>query len=197
MCAAEPSENGDRVPGEAEVEAVIDKVRGIASSLMRRERGDHTLQTTALVNEAFLRLRRDRQADWQPDANFYRAAAEAMRRVLVDHARARLAAKRGGRDDAGTRRAARFVSLDVAELATSEDPGGLLDVEEAMSDLAALDASAADVVRLRVYAGMSVAEVATALGSSPRTVAREWAFARAWLHERLGAMAGGDGDCRE
>jgi len=173
-------------PDEADVEAVIDKVRGIASSLMRRERADHTLQTTALVNEAFVRLRRDRAAEWRPDANFYRAAAEAMRRVLVDHARARLAEKRGGDGEARVRRA----SLDVGQLAVSDDPAALLDVEAALAALAEVDAGSADVVRLRVWAGMTVDEVAEALGSSPRTVAREWAFARAWLYDRLGGDGG-------
>ncbi len=152
---------------------------------MRRERGDHTLQTTALVNEAFVKLHGDRAATWRPTADFYRAAAAAMRRVLVDHARQRLASKRGAVTQDDGRRARRRVSLDVAELASGDDPAAVLEVEEALEALTAVDADAAEVVRLRVYAGMTVEEVAEALKLSPRTVARDWSFARAWLFKRL------------
>ncbi|MEM1011218.1 MAG: ECF-type sigma factor [Planctomycetota bacterium] len=183
--ADEMSSDRQGSDAEPDVEAVVDKVREIASRLMRRERGDHTLQTTALVNEAFLKLHGDRKTQWRPTVQFYSAAAEAMRRVLVDHARSRLAEKRGGQTDDGGRRVSRRVSLDVAELASGDDPAAVLDVEEAIESLANVDADAAQVVRLRVYAGMSVAEVATALATSERTVAREWSFAKAWLYERL------------
>jgi RNA polymerase sigma factor (TIGR02999 family) len=172
-------------PDEAAVLAVIGPMRELASRLMRREHAGHTLQTTALVNEAFVRLRRDRGAQWRPDAAFYRAAAEAMRRVLIDHARQRLAQKRGGQQSEAGRRAAGRVSLDIAELAASDDPARLLDVEQALLELADVDAASADVVRLRMWGGMTVDEVAEALGTSSRSVAREWSFARAWLHERL------------
>ncbi len=166
---------------------MLSRVHAIASQLMRGERQGHTLQTTALVNEAFVRLQKDRGVHWRPEPTFFRAVAETMRRVLVDHARHRMAAKRGGGVDASdqVRRPPRRVSLDVAELAAGDDPGQVLIVEDALAALADVDAGAAEVVRLRMYAGMTVAEVAVAMEVSERSVAREWSFARAWLFDRL------------
>lgn len=187
-------------PTDRELDAVMPHIRQIASRLMRGERGAHTLQTTALINEAYLRLRRDRGTQWLADAAFYSAAAEAMRRVLVDHARERMALKRGGAGrtpsmgEPGSSTATSRVSLDVQQLATSDDPSMVLDVEAAIQGLAEVDAGSAEIVRLRVYCGMTVEEVAAVTGRSPRTAARDWAFARAWLYERLRGVVDGEVD---
>jgi RNA polymerase sigma factor (TIGR02999 family) len=146
---------------------------------MSAERPDHTLQATALVHEAYARLvGRDggREVAWAGRAHFFHAAAEAMRRILIDHARARAGAARGG----GRRRVPLDVA-DVADLAARDDPEAILALDEAVAGLEKQDPDAAAVVRLRFYAGLSVEETAQALGTSPRTVKRDWAFARAYL----------------
>jgi len=144
---------------------------------MKAERPDHTLQSTALVHEAYARLVGNGEVDWKNRAHFFHAAAEAMRRILIEHARARSGPKRGG----GRVR----IPLDVLDLATQDDPGQILALEEAVSRLEKKDAEAARVVRLRFYAGLSVEEVAKAIGISERTVKRDWAFARAFLVRAL------------
>jgi len=161
---------------------VYDELHAIARRRLLQERKDHTLGATDLVHEAYLSLARhldDR--DWRNRGHFYRAAAEAMRHILVDHARRRGRVKRGG----GARREA----LNVAELAVSGDGAEILAVDEAIQRLEAKDPPLAEIVRLRFYAGLSVDETAAAVGSSPRTIARQWTFARAWLH---GALEGID-----
>jgi len=144
---------------------------------MKAERPDHTLQSTALVHEAYARLVGNGEVDWKNRAHFFHAAAEAMRRILIEHARARSGPKRGG----GRVR----IPLDVLDLATQDDPGQILALEEAISRLEQKDAQAARVVRLRFYAGLSVEETAKAIGISERTVKRDWAFARAFLVRAL------------
>ncbi len=156
---------------------VYAQLRALAQKHMLGERPDHTLQATALVHEAYLRLVQNEQVDWKGRAHFYGAAADAMRRVLVDHARARGAAKRGGDW--------KNVTLNLADLAEGRGLGELLCVDEALEQLAASEPRAAEVVRLRFFAGLSVDDTARALGLSPRSVDREWQYARAWLKRRL------------
>jgi RNA polymerase sigma factor (TIGR02999 family) len=157
---------------------VYDELRQIAAKRMAGERKDHTLQATALVHEAYVRLARDQDMDWQSRRHFYGAAAEAMRRVLVDHARKVNADKRGGDLER--------VTLGGAEVAADFDQEQILALSDALETLAAEDAQAAEVVRLRFLAGLSALETAEALGVSERTVHREWTFARARLFELLG-----------
>lgn len=170
---------------------VYDELRAIAHARMRGERAGHTLQSTELVHEAYLRLAPDRPAAWQSRARFFAAAAVAMRRILIERARARGRVKRGG-DSSG--RPAPRVSLDleeVASLADDRDPEAFLALDEAIERLAGHDARSAQIVRLRFYAGLSVEEVAEALEISPRTVLRDWRFARAWLYRQLAPGSGG------
>jgi len=157
---------------------VYEQLRGIARRKMSDERPDHTLQATALVNEAFLRLVDDRSITWEKRSAFYTAASEAMRRILLDHARKRLSLKRGG-DRPG-------VPITEVDLATDPEPEHLLALDEAMQRLEEEDARSAEVVRLRFYAGLSVEETARVMNVSERTVMREWSFARARLFQLLG-----------
>jgi RNA polymerase sigma factor (TIGR02999 family) len=157
---------------------VYEELRKLAHHRMQGERVDHTLGSTGLVHEAYLRLVGDVQVKWANRAHFFHAAAEAMRRILIEHARAKAGPQRGG----GRRK----VPLDVVDLARTEDPTQILALDEAISRLEQLDADAARTLRLRFYAGLSVDETAKALGSSPRTVKRDWAFARAFLLRELG-----------
>jgi RNA polymerase sigma factor (TIGR02999 family) len=145
---------------------------------MRHERADHTLQTTALVHEAYLRMLGGQNPPWNDRAHFFRAAAEAMRRILIEHARKHRRIKRGG-DRAR-------VSLSGLNLGVPEDSDTILALDDALRRLDKQDPRVADVVRLRFFAGLSVGETAKALEVSERTVKREWSFARAWLFDALG-----------
>jgi RNA polymerase sigma-70 factor, ECF subfamily len=169
---------------DALLEAVHGELLGLARAHMRGERNDHTLGATALVHEAYLRLFRalspEATIDWADRGAFYAAAATAMRRVLVDHARARAREKRGGAERLSTR-----LPLDVLEAARSADPSTIIALDEALERLATIDARAATVVRMRFFAGLEQADIANLLGCTERTVKRDWAFARAWLHEAL------------
>lgn len=156
---------------------VYDQLRAIAQKRMAAERGSHTLQATALVHEAFVRLVEDRETPWANRAHFYSVAAEAMRRILVDHARKRGTKKRGG----DVSRA----PMGLLDLAEDFDPGQMLALDEALSALEDEDPRAASVVRLRFFAGLDVPETAASLDLSERTVMREWAYARARLFELL------------
>lgn len=156
---------------------VYDELRTLARAHLRNERSDHTLQPTALVHEAYLRLLGGTQPPWNDRQHFFRAAAEAMRRILIEHARRRGRAKRGGTQVR--------VDLDSIDLARDDDPDMVLALDEAFRRLEKEDPGAADIVRLRFYAGLSVQETAQATGQSERTVKREWAFARAWLFDAL------------
>src|SRR5690606_36735472 len=158
---------------------VYEQLKAIAGARMRSERTDHTLQATALVHEAYMKLVGDRDVSWQNRAHFFAAAAEAMRRILIDHARKRKSEKRGG----GMAR----VPITVVDLAAESDPDQILALEEALAQLEREDPRAAKIVNLRFYAGLSVEETVEATGLSKRTVMREWAFARARLFELLGA----------
>ncbi|MHC5028631.1 MAG: sigma-70 family RNA polymerase sigma factor [Planctomycetota bacterium] len=156
---------------------VYDQLQAIAQQRMRQERAGHTLQATALVHEVYVRLIGDRQASWEGRGHFFRAAADAMRRVLIDHARKRNSQKRGGGKPS--------IPLSVVDLAVENDPAQILAMDEALTRLEAEDPRAAEVVQLRFFAGLSVDETCEAMGLSERTVMREWAFARARLFQFL------------
>jgi RNA polymerase sigma factor (TIGR02999 family) len=157
--------------------AVYEQLRAIAQQRLNQEAPGHSLQATALVHEAYLRIAGERRVAFQNRAHFFATAAEAMRRILIDHARAKGAAKRGG----GVRRDA----ISVVDLAVDEDPSHILALDEAMIRLERAEPEVAAVVRLRFFAGLSGEETAEMLGVSPRQVDRLWAYARAWLSREL------------
>lgn len=157
---------------------IYDQLHAIARKRMAVENPGHTLQATALVNEACIRLLRKREGEWAGRGHFFRAAAQAMRQILIDHARAQKADKRGGG------RAALSIS-SVADLASAASPAAFLALDDAISRLEKVDALAAAVVQMRFYAGLEPGEVAEALGVSERTARRSWAFARGWLRDAL------------
>jgi RNA polymerase sigma factor (TIGR02999 family) len=169
------------------LEQVYAQLRVIAQSCMNRERPGHTLQATALVNEAYLRMLGSRPSadgeqdsaamQWKDRRHFYRAAAEAMRRILIEHARKRGAEKRGG----GRQR----TLLNVCDLAADDRNEEILSLDKAILRLEQADPSAAEIVRLRFFAGLSVEQTAAVLEMSDRTVRREWAYARAKLFHML------------
>lgn len=161
---------------------VYDQLKAIAQKRMGGERQGHTLQATALVHEAYMRLIGDQGMNWESRAHFYGAAAEAMRRILIDHARKRDSQKRGGGKKA--------LPISVVDLAEDFDPAQVIAVDEAVTALEGEDARAAEVVRYRFFAGLSVEETAEVMGVSERTVMREWSFARARLFELLGDSSG-------
>lgn len=175
--------------GEELLELVYDNLRQIARQRMAGERAGHTLQATALVHEAFLKLIGDEDLSWENRGHFYAASAQAMRRILIDHARGRNAEKRGGER--------KRVPLSVVDLATDTDPAQVLALDEAMDQLERSDPRAASVVRLRFFAGLDVEATASVLGLSERTVMRDWAFARATLFQHMqGETPAGDDDAR-
>ena len=168
---------GDKDAARALVPLVYEELRRIAANLMRGESPNHTLQTTALVHEAYLRLAQPQGTVWKDRAHFFAVAAKVMRQILVDHARARKADKRGGTAP---------LPLEYLDPAMNlEDPDRVLAIDAALSRLAALDERQCRIVELRVFAGMTVDETATALEISSRTVKREWQLARAWLYGEL------------
>ena len=158
-------------------ELVYRELRSLAGSLMRRERAGHTLQPTALVHEAYLRLVDQTRIGINDRGHFIGVAARAMRQILVDHARRRGAAKRGGEWER--------VTLESAEGPAAEDSFEVIQLHEALERFAALDLRAARVVELRVFGGLEVSETAALLGVSPRTVDGDWATARMWLAREL------------
>jgi RNA polymerase sigma factor (TIGR02999 family) len=157
---------------------VYEELRRQAARYLRRERQDHTLQTTGLIHEAYLKLVDQREVKWQSRTHFFAIAAQAMRRILVDYARSRQRAKRGG-DDVR-------VSLTAAEKIVSDNqPMDLIALDEALTRLAAIDQQSARVVELRYFSGLSLEETATILKISRATAAREWSMAQAWLRREL------------
>lgn len=176
---------GNREASERLLPMVYGELRALAQARMRRERADHTLQATELVHEAYLRLVSGTPAAWEGRGHFFAAAAEAMRRILIEHARARSRAKRGGDEQGHPAKKLPLTVAGVADLAADTDPEQILALDEALQRLQALDARMGQVVRLRFYSGLSIDETAEALGVAPRTVKRDWAFARAWLFEQL------------
>ena len=157
---------------------VHDELRAIARRYMGNERAGHTLQPTALANEAYLRLVDLDEIDWRGRAHFFAVAAGIMRRVLIDHARKRRAARRGGD--------AKRVPLEETVLLANERPEELVELDEALVRLRELDPRQEQIVELRFFGGLSVEETAAVIGISARTVKREWAVARAWLRAELG-----------
>ena len=178
---------------------IYSELHAIARRMFARESPGHTLQATAVAHEAWLRMADQTQATWSNRAHFLAIAAEMIRRILVDHARARGAVKRGGGvervtligDDPG---AASAGEADAGRAAGSDLAVDLLDLDAAMERLRALDERQARVVELRFFGGLSVEESARILGVSPRTVKDDWRFARAWLRRQLADAASGDPD---
>jgi RNA polymerase sigma factor (TIGR02999 family) len=178
--------HGDAEAADRLVPLVYEELRRQAARSLRRERPEHTLRPTALVHEAYLRLADQRDPAWQNRAQFFAVAAQAMRRILVDHARRRRAGKRG--------RSWRRVSLDeVAErgqAAIGPPDLDLLALEEALTELANLAPEKARLVELRFFGGLNLDDTAAVLGVSPSTVSRDWRLARAWLFRRLSKGSG-------
>jgi RNA polymerase sigma factor (TIGR02999 family) len=168
---------GDLEAREAVFPLVYDELRRLAASYLRRERSDHTLQATALVHEAYIRLVDHERAHFQNRQHFFGAAAQLMRRILVDHARGHLAAKRGS--------GAIKVELTEAIAMSREQPAELLALDESLTRLASLDPQQSRIVELRVFAGLTVEETAAILSISPATVKRDWALAKAWLLRQI------------
>ena len=168
---------GDRNAVADLVPLLYDELRQLASKYLRRERPGHTLQATALVHEAYLRLVDQKDVGWQNRSHFFGVAAQQMRRILVDHARNRHAAKRGG--------SAPKVTLDEALVVSDQAAEDVLQLNELLSRLGERDEQQARVVELRVFGGLTVEEAAEALDISPATVKRDWAMAKAWLTREI------------
>jgi len=162
---------------------VYEELRRLAGSYMRKERQTHTLQATALVNEAFIRLVDARAIDWQDRAHFFAVSAKMMRRVLVDAARAKASAKRGGRAERVDHSTA--VNLDQFPATSADISAQLCALDDALNTLAAMDTRRAQVVELRYFGGLSVEETGHVLRVSPQSVMRDWKLARAWLAREL------------
>jgi RNA polymerase sigma factor (TIGR02999 family) len=174
--------SGDPLAEEELVRLVYPELHQRAERILHYERVDHTLQPTALVNEAYLRLLQQKQIVWQDRLHFFSIAARLMRRVLLDHARKRTSAKRGGGQI--------LVPLEIAgEIAAAPAAADLEELDGALERLAAFDPDGARLVELRFFAGLSVEETAAALGCSASTVVRQWRAARAWLYAELATVA--------
>ena len=178
-------EEGEPQAAEQLLPLVYKELRRLAAEKMREEKPGQTLQATALVHEAYLRLVDvDTARHWKSRRHFFAAAAEAMRHILVEQVRRKLSQKRGGNRVR--------LDIDVAAILAPDDSDEVLAVDEALSALAEADAEAAELVRLRYFAGLSIPEVAEALDISPRSADRLWAYARAWLRRAIGDPAGLD-----
>jgi RNA polymerase sigma-70 factor, ECF subfamily len=169
---------GDQSALEKLMPLVHSELRRLASSYLRKERQGHTLQPTALVNEAYLKLVDQKSARWQNRAQFYGVAAQLMRRILVDHARQHHAAKRGGSDQQ------RLSITSAGQLATQPELD-LLALHEALEELTEIDRQQSRIVELKFFAGLSIEETAEVLGIGHATVERDWKMARAWLRRKL------------
>lgn len=157
---------------------VYDELRRLAHSYLTRERPDHTLQTTALVHEAYIKLIDQRSVNWQNRAQFFAISAQAMRRILLDNARRHSAAKRGS--------GGQKLSLDeVGTIGSNDGNESLIALDEALQKLAAIDAEQSKIVELRYFGGLTIEETAEVLKTSPSTVQREWTIARAWLYQSI------------
>ena len=176
--------NGEREAFDALAPLVYDELRRLAGRYLRRERSEHTLQSTALVHEAYLRLVDQRNVRWQNRAQFFGLAAELIRRILVDHARARQASKRGG--------SVYKLTLDEALDASAPRDLDLVHLDDAMKTLAEMDPQQARVVELRFFAGLTIEETSEVLGVSPATVKRDWMVAKAWLRRELSGHSGSE-----
>lgn len=169
--------DGDKSALDRLMPLVYQELRRLAHRYMRRERGNHTLQTSALVNEAYLRLIDQTSVRWQNRSQFFAIASQMMRRILVDYARTRGYAKRGGE--------AIRVSFDEGTVAAQEQAADLIALNEALNRLAEIDARQSQIVEMRFFGGMSVEETAEALNLSPATIKREWSTARAFLFKTM------------
>jgi RNA polymerase sigma factor (TIGR02999 family) len=170
--------NGDQGVLEKLIPVVYDELRRQAARYLQRERRGHTLQATALIHEAYLRLIDQATMEWKSRAHFYAIAARLMRQILVDHARKRQAGKRGGSDIK--------VPLEEAMVTTPGKNVDLVGLDEALTRLAVLDPQQSRIVELRYFSGLSVDETAEVLGVSSRTVKRDWNVAKAWLRQQIG-----------
>lgn len=155
---------------------VYDELRRLAHNYLRRERGEHTLQTTALVHEAYLKLIDQHSVDWKNRAQFFALSAQAMRRILLDNARKHISAKRGK----GER-----ISLDEAAGVSTETDENLIALDIALQELEQIDEKQSKIIELRYFGGLTIEETGEVLKISPATVKREWTFARAWLYQRM------------
>ncbi len=169
--------NGDSSARDALMPLVHDELRRLAHRYMGRERGNHTLQTSALVNEAYLRLIDQKDVHWQNRAHFFGIAARIMRRILVDYARKRGFAKRGGN--------VQPVPFDEAMIVSPERAAEVVALDDALNGLAELDQRKSQIIELRFFGGLSIEETAEVLGVSPGTVMRDWTFAKAWLRREI------------
>jgi len=173
-------------PGVADqlVPLIYDELRRIAGAQMARERPGHTLQATAVVHEAYMRLAGEQDIEWQNRAHFFAIAAKTMRRVLLDYARQRHAGKRGGEG-------ARKVDIDAALLIGDDRLEDVVALDEVLARLSEMDPEQGRIVELRFFAGLNVDETAEVMGISPRTVKREWRLAKAWLDRELASAKSG------
>jgi len=169
--------NGDSAARDALIPLVHDELRRLAHRYMGRERADHTLQTSALVNEAYLRLIDQRDMKWQNRAQFFGIAAQMMRRILVDYARKRGFAKHGGE--------LRAVPLDEVMIVSPERAAEVVELDDALKCLAEFDQRKSQIIELRFFGGLSIEETAEVLGVSPGTVMRDWTLAKAWLRREM------------
>ncbi len=168
---------GDKAALDKLMPLIQDELRRLAHQYMSRERADHTLQTTALVNEAYVRLVNRKDVQWQNRTHFFAIAATLMRNILVDHARSHAYAKRGG--------GARKTELDEAMIASQQRAAEVIDLDDVLKELAVLDPQQSRVVELRFFGGLTIEETAEALDLSPATIKREWTTAKAWLYHEL------------
>jgi len=168
--------SGDKAALDAILPLVYDELRRIAGNYLRRERSDHTLQATALVHEAYMRLIDQKKVDWENRAQFYGMAANMMRRILVNHAEQHKAEKRGSGNK---------LQLDEHIDASFEQDVDLIDLDEALKRLTSLDEQKARIVELRFFGGLTIEEMVAVTGRSHATVEREWSFAKAWLYREL------------
>lgn len=168
---------GDRAALDKLMPLIHEELRRLAHHYMSRERSGHTLQTTALVNEAYLRMVNRKGAHWQNRAHFFAIAAQSMRSILVDHARGLAYAKRGG--------GARKIALDEALVVSQERAGEVLALDDALALLAKIDTKQSRIVELRFFGGLTIEETAEVLDLSPATIKREWTTAKAWLYHQL------------
>lgn len=171
--------NGDQAARDQLMPLVYDELHRLAHQHMRKERPGHTLQTSALVNEAFVKLVDQKDVHWQNRVHFFGIAAQSMRRILVDHARSRHYAKRGGD--------ARQVSLDEVAIVSPERAAEVVALDDALTSLAAVDSRKSQIVELRFFGGLSIEETAEVLAVSPGTVMRDWTLAKAWLRREMTA----------
>jgi len=176
------AQRGDANAARDLLPVIYDQLRRIAQQRMNEQRPDHTLQATALVHEAYVRLVGEREIQWNNRAHFFFAAARAMQDILIEHARAKARLKRGGD---GQAKAAQRLPLNVAELAEDVDPDAIVAIDDALKRLEQDQSEVADVVRLRFYAGLTCEQTAAALNISARQVRRIWSYGRAWLYREV------------